>query len=369
MNINWMKYIVWISALSIALCAAFFSVTGIATLFSGKFWAVMAMASALEVGKLVAASFLYRYWKGTPGILKSYLVASVVVLMFITSIGIYGYLSAAYAEVAAIPQNTMNQITAIESRQTTLDDNISRWTGDNQTLENRRAQAQTSLDNILTGETDLSQRSAFGNLRTEIEELDNERRTNNESIAAAQAERDSLENIKVQHNAALNTNSEVGTFIYIARTLGLPLDTVVKWFVLVIVFVFDPLAISLILAYNNLVMREEKENPKPKKTRPFSELKEQMPEESQERIEERVQAMMASLPEPPPPEPAKVVPRNTVARVVAREEDEGIVDADERYRDVPYYKRAGYDWNHRKIEWQKDAEAVKYYEEHVKTES
>lgn len=255
------KYLVWISAITIALVAAFFSVTGIATLFSGKFFAVMAMASALEIGKLVAASFLYRYWIETAKLLKTYLMAGVAVLMVITSIGIYGYLSAAYAEVAAVPQNTLNQISAIDTRQSTLNSDIQRWTADNTNIDSRRTQAQAGLDNVLAGGTDLNQRSAFANIRTEIEQLDAERRTNNTSITSSTSERDSLENVKVTLNAELNTNSEIGTFIYIARTLGLPLDTVVKWFVLIIVFVFDPMAISLILAYNSIVMRERRGEP------------------------------------------------------------------------------------------------------------
>ena len=114
------KHLIWFSAITIALVAAFFSVTGIATLFSGKFWAVFVMASALEIGKLVSASFLYRYWKTTPGMLKTYMSIGVVILMLVTSMGIYGYLSAAYAEIAAVPQNTINQISAIDGHTGTL---------------------------------------------------------------------------------------------------------------------------------------------------------------------------------------------------------------------------------------------------------
>jgi len=251
------KHLVWISAIGVALCAALFSVTGIATLFSAKFWAVVAMASALELGKLVMASYLYRWWKNTPKLLKTYAIAAVAILMVITSIGIYGYLSAAYAEVAAVPQNTLNEITAIDTRQASLNSTINRLQSDNETLDARREQAQRSLDNVLAGETNLSQRSAFANLRQEVADLDDERQANNERIEAAVAERDSLENVKVGLNAELNVNSDIGPFIYIARTTNLPLDTVVKWFVLMIVFVFDPLAISLILAYNNIVVKEK----------------------------------------------------------------------------------------------------------------
>jgi hypothetical protein len=250
------KHLVWISAIAVALMAAVFSVTGIATLFSAKFWAVAAMAGALEVGKLVMASYLYRWWKKTPMILKSYAIAAVVALMIITSIGIYGYLSAAYATVAAVPQNTLNQISFVDTRQESLNGTIERLRFDNANIDSRQAQAQASLDNILAGETELSQRSAFANLRQEIADLDAERVANNARTEVAIAERDSLESVKVGLNAELNTNSDIGPFIYVARTTGMPLDSVVKWFVLMIIVVFDPLAISLILAYNNIVMKE-----------------------------------------------------------------------------------------------------------------
>jgi len=262
---NMFKYLVFFSAIGIALVAAYFSVTGIATLFAGKFFAVVAMAGALEIAKLVAASFLYRYWKTTAAALKTYLIIGVAVLMVITSIGIYGYLSAAYAEVAAAPQTTINQISFADTRQASLNETIQRLQTDNVTINTRQAQAQTSLDNVLAGQTDLSQRSAFANLRQEIADLDVERQANNGRIESAITERDSLENVKVTLNAELNTNSEIGTFIYIARILGLPLDTVVKWFVLIIVFVFDPMAISLILAYNSMIMKEKRQRGSPPK--------------------------------------------------------------------------------------------------------
>lgn len=254
------KYLVFFSAIGIALVAAYFSVTGIATLFAGKFFAIVAMASALEFAKLVAASFLYRYWKTIAFTLKTYLMVGVAVLMVITSIGIYGYLSAAYAEVAAAPQTILNQISFADMRQASLNETIARLESSNLTISTRQAQAQTSLDNVLSGQTDLSQRSAFANLRQEIADLDVERQANNGRIESSITERDSLENKKVTLNDELNTNSEIGTFIYIARILGLPLDTVVKWFVLIIVFVFDPMAISLILAYNSMVMKENYED-------------------------------------------------------------------------------------------------------------
>ena len=402
------KYLVGLSAITIALVAAYFSVTGIATLFSGKFIAVVAMASALEIGKLVASSFLYRYWATTAALLKTYLVASVAVLMVITSVGIYGYLSAAYAEIAAVPQNTINELSFIDVRQSSLNSDIQRWIGDNATINARREQVQTSLDNILNDNTNLSQRSAFANLRTEIELLDVERRENNDAITTATFVRDSLESAKVGLNAELNTNSEIGTFIYIARSFDLPLDTVVKWFVLIIVVVFDPLAISLILAYNSIVVREQRNKGPPEppegwektplgrsvtetmrnSAKAFSDLTEVWPEERKARVEERVEAELEKMdddeesdpymptlakdttpnlaPNPTPPDQVDVVPIPPTDPIEnGWSLAGGALPID--YDKLPYFRRPGYDWSGRRKEWEKDPIAVEYYEKSVKS--
>ena len=88
-------FLLGLAALLVAGSAAYFSVLGIATLFSGSFYQVVVMAGALEFGKLVATSYLYRYWNKTTWFLKVYLLVAVFVLMGITSLGIFGYLSAA----------------------------------------------------------------------------------------------------------------------------------------------------------------------------------------------------------------------------------------------------------------------------------
>lgn len=417
------KYLVGLSAISIALVAAFFSVTGIATLFSGKFIAVVAMASALEIGKLVASSFLYRYWADTAKLLKTYLVASVAVLMVITSVGIYGYLSAAYAEIAAVPQNTINELVAIDARQISLNGDIQRWIDDNTTIESRREQVQTSLDNVLDGNTDLSQRSAFANLRTEIELLDVERRENNDDIDVAIAARDSLESVKVGLNADLNTNSEIGTFIYIARTFDLPLDVVVKWFVLIIVVVFDPLAISLILAYNSIVIREQKKTvldlPDPpegwektplgksviatmqdtykRKSKPFRDLTEGWLGERKSRMDERTQVALSKLDEAEEQQadgsagsptvdlsefirsedivekshPQELPPQDVIppppSDLIQPGWSLGAAEPAVNYDELPYFLRPGYDWEGRRKEWEKDPPAVEYYNTTVKS--
>ena len=357
------KHLVWISAIAIALCAAFFSVTGIATLFAGKFWSVLAMAAALEVGKLVAVSFLYRYWKRTAGPLKVYLSLGVSVLMLITSVGIYGYLSSAYAQVASAPQATINQIDYLGNRQQTIDQEIARLTQDNQTLETRQRQAQQSLDNVLAGNTELNQRSAFANLRQEIADLDNERQANNARLLEATSQKDSLGLEKTKLTSDLNTSSKLGTFIYVSRALGIPLDSVVKWFVLVLVFVFDPLAVSLILAYNSIVVHEQEEN-STKKKKPAS------------RPATKKKKKATTKPKPTSTVQSPKSVSSTFTKVETRKERPAslkistapsahlsveAVGSEPTTPEIPFYRVEGYDWDANPDEWKHIPDAVHYY--------
>jgi hypothetical protein len=109
-------FVIALTAFIIAGCAAYFSVSGLATLFAGAFWAIVVMGAILEIGKLVATSFLYRYWNVTSVLLKTYLMFSVFVLMIITSIGIFGYLSRAHIEQQGNIKDAVVLVEKLESR-------------------------------------------------------------------------------------------------------------------------------------------------------------------------------------------------------------------------------------------------------------
>jgi hypothetical protein len=230
------------TALLVAGCAAYFSVLGIATLFSGHFWSVIVMAGSLELGKLVATSFLYRYWKKIVWFLKIYMITAVLVLMGITSLGIYGYLSSGYQvnagktelidnKAALIMQqkdNVAKEIEQINSRVNTL--NEARKSQEARLPQmSRRAAAPVYEDMARSAEEIKGLNARVQELQTLVFEKDNE-----------------LIVLKSEGNEV----HDIGTFKFVAESLGLPLDTVVKLFVLIIVLVFDPLAVALVLAYN-----------------------------------------------------------------------------------------------------------------------
>ena len=110
------RLLLFLSSMLVAGSAAYFSVLGIATLFSGSYYQVMAMAGALEFGKVIGTSFLYRYWTKTTWWLRTYLITAILILMAITSLGIFGYLSAAYQVNSSKFAGIDSQITLIEQQ-------------------------------------------------------------------------------------------------------------------------------------------------------------------------------------------------------------------------------------------------------------
>jgi len=250
------KTLVSFTALTIAATAALFSVTGIGTLFAGAATAAMVMAGALELGKLVGISFLYRYWSEIPKALKSYMLVASVVLIGITSAGIYGYLSSAYAKVAADPLKMNAEVQILNSQAQTLDQEIQRKTQRLDQIISLRGQQENRIDNLISKSTTGSNTS-IRSAQNSLTELNRTANTLQKEINQASSQRDSLKAKSLTTDVAITTNSDIGTFVYISRAIGVPLDTVVKWFILVIVLVFDPLSICLVLAYNFLQKRDE----------------------------------------------------------------------------------------------------------------
>ena len=219
-----------LSALFIAGCAAFFSVFGIGKLFSGAFIAVVIMASSLEIGKLVTASFLYRYWDKINLLQKVYMAAATIMLIFITSAGIFGYLSNAYQGATV---EFEKQTTALLFKE----EQVEQLEEDKQFLLNELDQQVQSLpDNYITAKRKLREdynpqilsiNSELLDLKKEVGEL----KTN-----------------------LVETGVDVGPAVYLARTFNTEIDTVVKFFIFILIFVFDPLAVMLVVAYNQVLL-------------------------------------------------------------------------------------------------------------------
>lgn len=247
-----------LTATFVAICAAVFSVTGIAKLFAGAAWSAAIMASALELGKIVSISFLYQYWKDIPKTLKSYLSISAVILMIITSAGIYGYLSSAYAKVAATPLQLTADIQTVGNRVTSIEQDIKRKEDRLNQLITLRTQQENRLDQLVSRST-TGNTSTIRSAQNSLNAADRNVTSLQNEITKLSAERDSLNAIGIGKQVEIETNGDIGTFVYIAKIFGVSLDTVVKWFTLIIVLVFDPLAVALVIAVNFLVKHKNTE--------------------------------------------------------------------------------------------------------------
>lgn len=248
------------SALFIAGCAAFFSIWGIGLLFSGASIAAMVMASSLELGKLVATSFLYRFWKKSQWMLKSYLCGAVFILMLITSLGIFGYLTSAYQQSSIKYTMMLDNIKLLEDQKKQEQSKINEvklrvdsLSALRKTQESRLSEINT---NALLARNPIQFRQVQEQTMELIDQTDKNIKTENDKSSGYSVTIDTID--KKIADLKLNTasNKDIQTFKFVADELNMNLNTVVKWFILVLIFVFDPLAVALILAYNMAIGRE-----------------------------------------------------------------------------------------------------------------
>ena len=227
-------YLVGLSALLVAGSAAFYSVFGLSKLFSGATLAVIIMAGSLEFAKLVSASFLYRYWTKVSGWLKYYMVIGVVTLVLITSAGIFGFLSNAYQGATIEFEKESTKLLYKEDRLSQLEE-------DKQYLKDELEFAIAELpDNYITAKRNL--RADYNPKVLEI----------NDEILGVKSEIGDLK------TALIETGVDVGPAIYLARAFGTDVDSVVKFFIFILIFVFDPMAVALVIAYNiTMVNRQQ----------------------------------------------------------------------------------------------------------------
>ncbi len=238
---NWLKVLVGLSALIIAGCAAYFSVTGLGVLFSGASIAVMVMASSLELAKLVTATYLKQEWNNIKGFNKWYLTSAVALLMLITSAGIFGYLSNAFQAQSLQLQQVDREISV---HQTKIDQNTAQITQ----LSTQITEFNTNQGKILDGGKVNSR------LIRSIDNRDRQISKINDKISKLQEENASeTEKINQIKIANLGLEKEVGGFRFVAEAFGMELKNVVKFFIFLIVIVFDPLAVALIIAFNGLI--------------------------------------------------------------------------------------------------------------------
>jgi hypothetical protein len=274
------KKILNLSAFLLAGCAAFFSVKGIALLFSASFWSVGIMAGSLEIAKLVSASYLYRYWDSINKALRTYMLCATILLMGITSLGIFGFLSDAFQRNFSQYSLNVNKVQALKSQQTFVSSQVDFNKGKLKDLIELQKTYQGSLDSAVKQDVTVTKTSSgglFSSGRTEKVTDNKLLDSKNKIIEGSQQNINSLfnqigivsselQNLEKQASQLAqeimvlesdNSKGEIGTFKFVAEAFGLKIETAVKIFIILIVIVFDPLAVALVIAYNSLLNKKD----------------------------------------------------------------------------------------------------------------
>ena len=251
-------FIIALSALSVSASAAFYSVTGLSKLFAGASLQVLVMASSLEIAKLVIASLLYQYWGEINKILRTYLSVAAFVLVLITSAGIYGFLSSAYQETASLAGVVDKEVELLELKKGRFEENREYYLSEKESLDQSIKDLREGLSNnviqykdketgqIITTTSSSTRRALQSELNTAIE-------SRNDISQKLEVVTDSITSLEIQVlNVESNSEvaSELGPLKYISELTDTPMSNVVNILMLVIIFVFDPLAIALVIAAN-----------------------------------------------------------------------------------------------------------------------
>ncbi|MDA7648730.1 hypothetical protein N8580_00165 [Akkermansiaceae bacterium] len=263
-------FIIALSALSVSASAAFYSVTGLSKLFAGASTEVLIMAGSLEISKLVIASLLYQYWDSINKVLRTYLSVACIVLVLITSAGIYGFLSAAYQETAALAGSIDSQIVLIETKRDNIREQLAVYNEEKASINSAVASLRDGLSNNViqykdkeTGEiittTSSSTRRALEKQLDQAIDRQTEINTKVDGLNEQLFEYET-QIVEVQTNSEIG--SELGPLKYLSGLTGLGMDKIINYLLLVIIFVFDPLAISLVVAANFAFAKLRKEEPK-----------------------------------------------------------------------------------------------------------
>lgn len=260
-----LKNIIWFCAIGLAVFSGYYSVFGISKLFSGGSWSILGMAAMLELSKLVVVTFLHDHFKTLRLLFKTYLMSAAVVLMLITSIGVYGYLTNSYQETAKVVYKAQNEIVLLDQKKelfiqqkTQLDKLIEEKNGRLKSLDNIRVSQQNAYTQQLTS------KKGTGNLSRSMSSVDKTTESLNTELSQLTTKSFALSDsiAKIDQTKLTVSNetfsSELGPLLYLSRITGIPMDNVVNWFILILVIVFDPLAVSLVIAANHLSDKEKK---------------------------------------------------------------------------------------------------------------
>lgn len=263
-NLFSLKNLIWFCAIGLAVFSGYYSVFGISKLFSGGSWSIIGMAAMLELSKLVVVTFLHDHFKTLRLLFKGYLLSAAVVLMAITSIGVYGYLTNSYQETAKTIYKAQNEMVLLDQKKKLFEEQkiqIDKAIEDKNNRLKSLDQIRVSQQNAYTQQ--LTQKRGTSGLSKNMSSIDKSSEGLNNDISLLTQKSFALADsiAKIDQTKLTVTNesfsSELGPLLYLSRITGIPMDNVVNWFILILVIVFDPLAVSLVIAANHLSSKEK----------------------------------------------------------------------------------------------------------------
>ena len=247
--------LLFLAGVTLSAVAIYYSVIGLTAIFAAAFWPIVVMGTTLEISKLVAASWLKMYWDQIPRIMKIYMTTAVMVLMLITSMGIFGFLSKAHLDQNIVSGDVSSQIALIDEKIKIERENIAN-------AQSVIKQMDAAVNGVIaTGDQEFQRKDGTTGVRSAAERSLQIRRSQAKDRAALtkQIEESQARIVKLQEDSApiradmRKVEAEVGPIKYIAKLIyGDSADTnllekAVTWVIMVIVFVFDPLAVLLLL--------------------------------------------------------------------------------------------------------------------------
>ena len=253
-----MIFLTLLTALGLSGVSAYYSVVGLAQIFPGSFWPIIFMGSVLEASKLVTVSWLYNNWKQCPFLIKSYLSIAVIILMLITSMGIFGFLSKAHLEHSADNAPLVDKIALLDEKIKTEKENVE---------ANRKAikQYDEVVDQTMGRSTDEKGAATAQAIRRSQQKdrtrILQEIQQSQSVIAKYSEERAPISTELKKIEADIGPIKYIAALAYGSETTGEVIDKAVRMVIMLIIVVFDPLAILLLIAYNmSIKQKEDAEN-------------------------------------------------------------------------------------------------------------
>jgi hypothetical protein len=257
MNKKILPWVITFCAIGLGGTAAYYSIIGLSKLFAGVATAVIIMASFLEISKLTLATLLHSYWKELSKMFKIYYIFSLVILSLITSAGIYGMLSSGYQEISNKLSNMDSQIFLIETKRDNLKEQLISYNLEKENANKSITELRTGLSNNIIQYKDkkgdiitTTSSSTRNSLEKQLDQATSRQSIINSKIDELNAQLFEYETQIVEIKTNNDVASEIGPLKYLSKLLGIPMDEIISIFLLVIIFVFDPLAISLVVAAN-----------------------------------------------------------------------------------------------------------------------